>query len=206
VIDVSLHPGLFSAVSAQILGQDITYKIGMPGRHMVMNSLAVLAAARWRARISLFPRWRLHNLSRPGRGVREQRLRFRRHCDADRRELQRQSGLDGGRDHGPWAAGPTSVRAGGASRCSATCWNSATGPAACRACRADQDERVDLVVCCRAADARHQRLPLHHLPHRRRDGHGALFVFMFGPRIIAALRIRRARASRSARTGRRRIC
>jgi UDP-N-acetylmuramoyl-tripeptide--D-alanyl-D-alanine ligase len=44
LIDVSLHPAC-SAVHANILGQDITYKIGMPGRHMAMNSLAVLAAA-----------------------------------------------------------------------------------------------------------------------------------------------------------------
>ncbi|HAP10404.1 MAG TPA: UDP-N-acetylmuramoylalanyl-D-glutamyl-2,6-diaminopimelate--D-alanyl-D-alanine ligase, partial [Afipia sp.] len=44
LIDVSLHPAC-SAVHASILGQDITYKIGMPGRHMAMNSLAVLAAA-----------------------------------------------------------------------------------------------------------------------------------------------------------------
>jgi UDP-N-acetylmuramoyl-tripeptide--D-alanyl-D-alanine ligase len=39
-----LHPAC-SAVHANILGQDITYKLGVPGRHMVMNSLAVLAAA-----------------------------------------------------------------------------------------------------------------------------------------------------------------
>ncbi len=44
LIDVSLHAAC-SAVRASVLGQDITYKIGMPGRHMVMNSLAVLAAA-----------------------------------------------------------------------------------------------------------------------------------------------------------------
>lgn len=44
LIEVSLHPAC-SAVRARILGQDITYKIAMPGRHMVMNSLAVLAAA-----------------------------------------------------------------------------------------------------------------------------------------------------------------
>lgn len=42
--DVSLHPTC-SAVHADILGSDITYKIGMPGRHMAMNSLAVLTAA-----------------------------------------------------------------------------------------------------------------------------------------------------------------
>jgi UDP-N-acetylmuramoyl-tripeptide--D-alanyl-D-alanine ligase len=44
LIQVSLHPAC-SAVHANILGNDVTYKIGMPGRHMAMNSLAVLAAA-----------------------------------------------------------------------------------------------------------------------------------------------------------------
>lgn len=44
LIDVALHPDL-SAVHASILGHDVTYKLGMPGRHMAMNSLAVLAAA-----------------------------------------------------------------------------------------------------------------------------------------------------------------
>jgi UDP-N-acetylmuramoyl-tripeptide--D-alanyl-D-alanine ligase len=34
-----------STVEAKILGQLVTYKIGAPGRHLVMNSLAVLAAA-----------------------------------------------------------------------------------------------------------------------------------------------------------------
>ena len=34
-----------STVQARILGQDITYKLGAPGRHVVWNSLAVLAAA-----------------------------------------------------------------------------------------------------------------------------------------------------------------
>ena len=44
LIDVSLHSAC-SAVHANILGRDVTYKLGMPGRHMAMNSLAVLAAA-----------------------------------------------------------------------------------------------------------------------------------------------------------------
>jgi UDP-N-acetylmuramoyl-tripeptide--D-alanyl-D-alanine ligase len=44
LLDVSLHPTC-SAVHANILGHDVTYKLGMPGRHMAMNSLAVLAAA-----------------------------------------------------------------------------------------------------------------------------------------------------------------
>ena len=39
-----------SAVSARILGADVTYMLGVPGKHLVLNSLAVLAAvvARWR--------------------------------------------------------------------------------------------------------------------------------------------------------------
>src|SRR6201999_510482 len=44
LIDVSLH-ATCSAVHAEILGHEVTYKLGMPGRHMAMNSLAVLAAA-----------------------------------------------------------------------------------------------------------------------------------------------------------------
>jgi UDP-N-acetylmuramoyl-tripeptide--D-alanyl-D-alanine ligase len=44
LLDLSLH-ATCSAVHADIIGQDVTYKLGMPGRHMAMNSLAVLAAA-----------------------------------------------------------------------------------------------------------------------------------------------------------------
>jgi UDP-N-acetylmuramoyl-tripeptide--D-alanyl-D-alanine ligase len=44
LVDVALHAAC-SAVQANILGHDVTYKLGMPGRHMAMNSLAVLAAA-----------------------------------------------------------------------------------------------------------------------------------------------------------------
>ena len=44
LVDLSLH-ATCSAVRADILGSDVTYKLGMPGRHMAMNSLAVLAAA-----------------------------------------------------------------------------------------------------------------------------------------------------------------
>jgi len=41
---VSLQPDC-STVEAMILGTPVTYKIGTPGRHLVLNSLAVLAAA-----------------------------------------------------------------------------------------------------------------------------------------------------------------
>ncbi|HET7849048.1 MAG TPA: UDP-N-acetylmuramoylalanyl-D-glutamyl-2,6-diaminopimelate--D-alanyl-D-alanine ligase [Pseudolabrys sp.] len=39
----SLHPDC-STVEARILGRDIAYKVGAPGYHLVLNSLAVLAA------------------------------------------------------------------------------------------------------------------------------------------------------------------
>jgi UDP-N-acetylmuramoyl-tripeptide--D-alanyl-D-alanine ligase len=42
LLEVSLH-ATCSAVHANILGHDVTYKLGMPGRHMAMNSLAVLS-------------------------------------------------------------------------------------------------------------------------------------------------------------------
>ena len=35
-----------STVQALIMGEEVTYKLGAPGRHLVLNSLAVLAAAR----------------------------------------------------------------------------------------------------------------------------------------------------------------
>ena len=45
LLDVALKPDC-STVRARILGDDITYKIGSPGRHLVLNSLAVLATAK----------------------------------------------------------------------------------------------------------------------------------------------------------------
>ena len=44
LIKCALHPDC-STVQARILGTDVTYKLGAPGRHVVLNSLAVLAAA-----------------------------------------------------------------------------------------------------------------------------------------------------------------
>jgi UDP-N-acetylmuramoyl-tripeptide--D-alanyl-D-alanine ligase len=43
LLRVSLHPD-FSTVEANILGSLVNYKVGAPGRHLAMNSLAVLAA------------------------------------------------------------------------------------------------------------------------------------------------------------------
>jgi UDP-N-acetylmuramoyl-tripeptide--D-alanyl-D-alanine ligase len=44
LLDLSLH-ATSSAVHANILGRDVSYKVGTPGRHITMNSLAVLTAA-----------------------------------------------------------------------------------------------------------------------------------------------------------------
>jgi UDP-N-acetylmuramoyl-tripeptide--D-alanyl-D-alanine ligase len=44
LVKSSLHADC-STVQARILGADVTYKLGAPGRHVVSNSLAVLAAA-----------------------------------------------------------------------------------------------------------------------------------------------------------------
>jgi len=61
----------WSTVSASVLGHYVTYKLGAPGRHVVMNSLAVLAASVLAgadlARVAL----RLRDLEPPkGRGAR----------------------------------------------------------------------------------------------------------------------------------------
>jgi UDP-N-acetylmuramoyl-tripeptide--D-alanyl-D-alanine ligase len=45
LVDVALKED-GSAVHANILGEDIMFKLGAPGRHLVMNALAVLAAAK----------------------------------------------------------------------------------------------------------------------------------------------------------------
>jgi UDP-N-acetylmuramoyl-tripeptide--D-alanyl-D-alanine ligase len=44
LLQLSLQPDT-SIVHANILGDEVTYKLGSPGRHVAMNSLAVLAAA-----------------------------------------------------------------------------------------------------------------------------------------------------------------
>jgi UDP-N-acetylmuramoyl-tripeptide--D-alanyl-D-alanine ligase len=45
VLDLALKPDC-SIVRARVLGAELDYKIGAPGRHLVMNSLAVLAAVK----------------------------------------------------------------------------------------------------------------------------------------------------------------
>ena len=45
LIKYALQPDS-STVQARILGDDVTYKLGAPGRHLILNSLAVLAAVK----------------------------------------------------------------------------------------------------------------------------------------------------------------
>ena len=61
-----------STVQARILGTDITYKLGAPGRHVVMNSLAVLAASSLAGADLALAALALSNLKPPsgGRGER----------------------------------------------------------------------------------------------------------------------------------------
>jgi UDP-N-acetylmuramoyl-tripeptide--D-alanyl-D-alanine ligase len=61
-----------STVSARILGSDVTYKLGAPGRHVVLNSLAVLAAVSLVGADLALAALALSNLAPPsGRGERQ---------------------------------------------------------------------------------------------------------------------------------------
>jgi len=66
----SLHAEC-STVQARILGEPVTYKLGAPGRHLVLNSLAVLAAAAMVGADLALAALALNNLKpAAGRGVR----------------------------------------------------------------------------------------------------------------------------------------
>jgi UDP-N-acetylmuramoyl-tripeptide--D-alanyl-D-alanine ligase len=70
VVRFALQPES-STVQAQILGHDVTYKLGAPGRHVVLNSLAVLAAALIAGADLALAALALANLEPPsGRGAR----------------------------------------------------------------------------------------------------------------------------------------
>jgi UDP-N-acetylmuramoyl-tripeptide--D-alanyl-D-alanine ligase len=70
-LQVALHADS-SAVSARILGVDVSYKLGAPGRHVVWNSLAVLAAAKLAGADLALAALALARLEPPsGRGARQ---------------------------------------------------------------------------------------------------------------------------------------
>jgi len=61
-----------STVQARVLGHDVTYKLGAPGRHVVQNSLAVLAAATLAGADLAIAALQLGKLTPPtGRGARQ---------------------------------------------------------------------------------------------------------------------------------------
>jgi UDP-N-acetylmuramoyl-tripeptide--D-alanyl-D-alanine ligase len=70
LIKCALQPDS-STVQARILGTDVAYKLGAPGRHVVMNSLAVLAAAQLAGADLALAALALANIAPPsGRGAR----------------------------------------------------------------------------------------------------------------------------------------
>ena len=149
LLDLSLHASS-SAVHASILGHDIIYKLGMPGRHMAMNSLAVLAAASLAGADLALAALALSQVDAGGRPRRAAHAGSReRRGHPDRRELQRQSGVDGGR-HQRARPGRDRPAAADALPCSATCSNS--GPTGAELHRGLADavkaNRIDLVYCC----------------------------------------------------------
>ncbi|MDF2995565.1 MAG: UDP-N-acetylmuramoylalanyl-D-glutamyl-2,6-diaminopimelate--D-alanyl-D-alanine ligase [Xanthobacteraceae bacterium] len=70
LLSVALQPD-GSTASADILGQTISFKVGLPGRHIVQNALAVLAAAKLAGADLCLAAMALASLGPPpGRGVR----------------------------------------------------------------------------------------------------------------------------------------
>ena len=86
-----------STVEARILGQPVTYKLGAPGKHLVLNSLAVLAAVALVGADLALAALALDNLKPATRPRHPRHLAgARRQRAFDRRELQCQPGLHGG--------------------------------------------------------------------------------------------------------------
>ena len=71
VISCSLKPDM-STVEARVLGEPVTYRLGSPGKHIVLNSLAVLAAVKALGADLALAALALGDLTPPsGRGARQ---------------------------------------------------------------------------------------------------------------------------------------
>ncbi|SIQ27255.1 UDP-N-acetylmuramoylalanyl-D-glutamyl-2,6-diaminopimelate--D-alanyl-D-alanine ligase [Bosea sp. TND4EK4] len=71
LISCSLKPNM-STVEARVLGEPVTYRLGSPGRHIVLNSLAVLAAVKALGADLALAALSLGDLTPPaGRGARQ---------------------------------------------------------------------------------------------------------------------------------------
>ena len=163
-----LHPDC-CCITANVMGETLIYKLGLPGEHMAVNSLAVLAAAKLtgadlaRAALALAT-------AEPakGRGVREELATPDGEPAADRRELQRQSGLHA---RCPGAAGQCQAGQERPPDCGpgrhAGAGNHGTG-ASCRSGRAGGRGRCRCPICRRAADGE----SLGQVPSAKRGAYG----------------------------------
>jgi UDP-N-acetylmuramoyl-tripeptide--D-alanyl-D-alanine ligase len=118
LIKCALHARC-STVEAEILGTRFSYKIAAPGRHLVINSLAVLAAAELVGADIALAALALAELQAAPR-------RSRSSCPAVRRySSMRATTPIRPRSKQPWrcSVDQQSVRMAGASPCLATCWN-----------------------------------------------------------------------------------
>jgi len=145
LIKYALHPDC-STVQADILGADLTYKIGAPGRHLVHNSIAVLAAVALvggdlaLAALGLAElkpvggRGALIEIDLPGGPA----VVIDDSYNANRRRSRRRWRCLGRRRSG---------RAAGASPCSATCWSLAGAAAPCIAACSRPCSRTRSISC-----------------------------------------------------------
>ncbi len=151
--DCALQPD-GSTVHACILEHDVTYKLGAPGRHLVMNSLAVLAAAELAGADLALAALAFAGLQpATGRGTRIVLEWPGGKALADRRELQCQPGIDA-RSAG--AAGAGRGRAARPADCGARrhAGTRAAGRGAARgACRKRRRGRHRSGLLLRSADA-----------------------------------------------------
>ena len=121
LIKCVLHPRC-STVQADILGTELTYKIGAPGRHLVHNSLAVLAIAELVGADLALAALALSELNASPGAARRSRSIF----PAARRSSSTRATMPIRRPSMPrWrcSARRRSVRKAGGSPCSATCSN-----------------------------------------------------------------------------------
>ena len=170
LIDCHLY-ATASAVTASVMGEIVDYCVAIPGRHWVMNSLAVVAAVKAAggdvaAAAAAMGGIEPHGRARPAPQARP----ARRHRRTHRRELQREPRLDARRACG---AGRDRARrpAAGASPCSATCSSWARPRRGSMPNSPSRSPRriVDLVFTV----GRDMRALFEALPQERRGGHAA---------------------------------
>ena len=139
-----------STVQANILGVDVTYKLGAPGRHVVSNSLAVLAAVSLAGADLALGALALANLEPPtGRGARTM-LAMRRSLAgwviASRCSSAGKATPSPGAGSGPCPSCSISMRSTLAARCVRTRGGRARAPRRARSARRDHASRRRLLL------------------------------------------------------------